>query len=56
MKVVNNSNFGNAIALLRQADPPPQRGGSRKRATRVSEIDGPSKKVSGSSIQTSIFV
>ena len=58
MKVVTNSNFRNAIALLGEADPPPQRG-PRKRAMRLSEIDAeekPSKKVSGSSIQTSIFV
>ena len=55
MKGVTNKNFGNALVLLTQADLPSQRG-ARKRA-QVLEIDeGTLKKVSGSSIQRSIFV
>ena len=58
MKFVTNANFGKAIELLDQADPPPCLGRRRGRAT-VSEVKAeapPSKKVSGSSIQRSILV
>ena len=55
LKIVHNSNFGKAVRLLNEADPPPQRGGRRR--AQVTEIKyEPSAKVSGSSIQTSSFV
>ena len=53
MKFVTNANFGKAIELLDQADPPPCLGRRRGRAT-VSEVKAeapPPKKFSGSSIK-----